>query len=386
MYYKSPLTYILVLLFILITYNNLIITKEQQFVLLAESFKVGSLAFTHVTNVSDTALYNSQYFWPHGPFPALIITPFLFISNHFFQGFISAPLIFLTFLILYKLARFLQVDHKKSLLLAIFFVFGSIYTPVAAIPATSYYSQSVAACFLVLALYEFLKRKGFVLSGIYFACAFASRFNIIFGLAFFIYLLFKEKKLVVPLVKFLLPVFAGLLLLASYNYARFENPLETGYNLQLIHSEALLRRNEGLFSLKHVPANIYFMIFRGPDPILRDQSYILKYPYLTFDSHGLSLFFLSPILLFVFKADFKKSVSRASLIAVALIGIPIITYYGIGYKQVGYRYALDLFPFVYLLVADAARKINYKLMIILVFWGVFFSLFFTFLYFTGQEH
>ena len=386
MYYKSPLTYVLTFLFIVIIFCNFTVAKEQQFVLLAKSFKAGSLSFINIHNPSDTALYNNKLYWPHGPFPALVILPFLYLTDHFYQAYISAPLIFLTFLIFYKLARHLNLEHKKSLLLATFFVFGSIYTPTAALPATSYYSQALAACLLILSIYEFLKRKGYLLSGIFFACAVACRFNIIFGTIFFVYLLYRQKQLSLPLLKFLTPIIVAVTLLGLYNYTRFGSFLDTGYNLQIIAQDPLLRRNVGLFSIKHIPANLYYMLLKGPSPIFENQSHVLKFPYITFDSYGLSLFFMSPILFTVFKTNLKKTLNKASLMAIFLILIPIITYYGIGTKQLGYRYALDFFPFVYLLTAAAAKNVSYKLLTILVFWGVIITIYFTFMYLFGFEH
>lgn len=386
MYYKSPLTYILVFLFILLLFSNLLISKEQQFVLLAKSFQVGKLSFVNLENISNASLYNNLYYWPLGPLPSVLILPFLYLSNHFYQGFLSFPLSILNFFLLYKLARFVNVEHKKSVLLATFFIFGSIYTPLAAIPGSWYFAQTVACTFLILAIFEFTKRKGYFLTGTYIALALATRFTLIFSLPFFIYLVFRTESTISNILKLLVPIIISIVLLGVYNQSRFKNPFEQGYNYQLIPQDAQARRDIGLFSVKHVPGNLYYMLFKGPDPVLADNSHLLKPPFITFDSFGLSIFFLSPILLLIYKANFGQKLNLASLLAIATTIIPLLTYYGIGHKQVGYRYALDFFPFVYLLVADASKRINYKLMLILIFWGVFFSFYFSFLYMFGFDN
>lgn len=381
MYYKSPLTYIVALLFITLFVINFCITEEQQFVLLAKSFKEGSLAFVNIgEDISDTAYYNNQYFWPLGPFPAILILPFLFISDHFFQGFISFPISALNFFLLYKFARYLKVNHTKSLLLATFFIFGSIYTPLAALSASWYFSQVLACTLLILALYEFVKYKGYFLTGIFLALAITTRFTLIFSLPFFIYFCFQQKQKISKLLKFLLPIITIIIVLGSYNYARFGSPLEHGYNYQLIPHEPLARRNIGLFSLKHIPGNVYYMLFNGPDPVFKNSSHILKFPYITFDSYGLSIFFLSPILFLLFRNSLKSKLTKTAFITTLIMLIPLLTYYGIGQVQVGFRYALDFYPFIFLMLTEPVQYVKTKTVAILVFWGVFFTILFTFLY------
>jgi hypothetical protein len=65
----------------------------------------------------------------------------------------------------------------------------------------------------------------------------------------------------------------------------------------------------------------------------------------------MGIFFASPALLFAFRADFRRRVVKACWLGVASIMLPLITYYGIGYVQFGYRYALDFMPFLILLTA-----------------------------------
>ncbi len=381
MSYKNHLTYIILLLFIILLFLNLEINLSQHFVDLARSFASGSLSFTKVdTNISDYVFFNGKYYWPLGPFPAIILLPFVLVFKMFYQAFISFPLTIVNFYLLLKIARALKVDGKRATLLALFFTFGSIYFPLASLPGSWYFAQTVACTLLVIAVYEFLNRKRYFLIGLLVACAIATRITTAPASLFFLYYLFQKPFKLNNLVKFLLPITVVILLLAIYNYARFKNPLESGYNYQIIPNEAKTRREIGLFSPKHIPSNLYYMLLKGPDPILNSNSHELKPPFITFDSYGLSLFFLSPILFLIFTADYRKKMLRVAAITSLLILIPILSYYGIGQRQVGYRYALDLFPFIYLIVSDKANEISLKMLYLLVFWGVFFSVYFSFLY------
>lgn len=383
MSYKNPLTYIILLLFIILLFLNLEINLTQHFVDLARSLASGSLSFTNIkvdTNISDYVFFNGKYYWPLGPFPAIILLPFVLVFKTFYQGFISFPLTIVNFYLLLKIARALKVDEKRATILALFFTFGSIYFPLASLPGSWYFAQTVACTLLVIAVYEFLNRKRYFLIGLLVACAIATRITTVPASLFFLYFLFQKPFKLNNLVKFLLPITVAILLLAIYNYARFKNPLESGYNYQIIPKEAKARREIGLFSPKHIPSNLYYMLLKGPDPILNSNSHELKPPFITFDSYGLSLFFLSPILFLIFIADYRKKMLRVAAITSLLILIPILSYYGIGQRQVGYRYALDLFPFIYLIVSDKAKEISLKMLYLLVFWGVFFSVYFSFLY------
>lgn len=385
MYAKNPLTYIIAFLFILFFTTNIFVQTEQHFVLLAKSF-INSLLIIEPTNnnVSDLAFYQEKFFWPLGPLPAIILVPFVFIFERFLQGYISFPLSLLNFYLLYKIARKFNINHQKALILATFFIFGSVYTPLAALPASWYFAQVVACSFLIFAIYEFINNRRFLLIGIFMAAGIAARLNLIFSAVFFLYYIFKNPFTFANLVKFTSPILFALILIGLYNYARFQSPFESGYNLQLIPQEAADRRSIGLFSIYHIPSNLFFMLLNGPEPVL-NSAHELKPPFLTFDSYGLSLFFLSPVLFYLYKANFKKEIIAVSTVTILVLLIPIITYYGIGHRQVGFRYALDFFPFVYLLMTDATKKVQIKTLYLLIFFGVFFSIYFSFMYLNGQQ-
>jgi hypothetical protein len=381
MSYKNPLTYIVLLLFTILLFLNLEVYSSQHFVDLARSFASGSLSFTKIgTNISDYVLFQDKYYWPLGPFPAIILLPFVLVFKTFYQGFISFPLTIVNFYLLLKIARRLKVDEKKGMLLALFFTFGSIYFPLASLPGSWYFAQTVACTLLIAAVYEFLNRRRYFLIGLLIACAIATRITMASTSLFFLYYLFQKPLKFGNIAKFLVPITTVIFLLGIYNYARFKNPIESGYNYQIIPKEAQARRDIGLFSPKHIPSNLYYMFLKGPDPILNDNSHELKPPFITFDSYGLSLFFLSPILFLIFRANYKKGMLKVAAITSLLTLIPILSYYGIGQRQVGYRYALDFFPFIYLIVSDKAKDVSLKILYFLVFWGIFFSVYFSFLY------
>jgi len=80
----------------------------------------------------------------------------------------------------------------------------------------------------------------------------------------------------------------------------------------------------------------------------------------------------------LYLAKFKDKIVMASSATILLMLVPILTYYGIGYVQVGYRYALDFFPFVLLILMSAVKKVSLKILYPLVFFGVVITWLFTF--------
>jgi hypothetical protein len=138
-------------------------------------------------------------------------------------------------------------------------------------------------------------------------------------------------------------------LLALYNYLRFGNVLESGYGLAQLYGPVLEEaRRVGLFSLEHVPKNLHMMLLQGPVPV---GDAVLRPPYIEPSGWGMSLFLTTPALVYIFRAPLRDRLVQACWLGVLVTLVPILTYYGIGWVQFGYRYALDFMPLLVLLVA-----------------------------------
>lgn len=139
-----------------------------------------------------------------------------------------------------------------------------------------------------------------------------------------------------------------------YNAARFGSPLESGYALATLPEWLEAIRQRGLFSTYHVPMNINYLFLRLP-------TFMTEFPFLRPDGLGMSIFLTSPGLLYAWNARWRMSQTWWLLGAALLVLIPTLLYYGGGWLQYGYRYALDSIPFVWALcvlaaVADADRR------------------------------
>jgi hypothetical protein len=134
-----------------------------------------------------------------------------------------------------------------------------------------------------------------------------------------------------------------------YNAARFGSPLESGYGLALLPAWLEPVREHGLFSTYHIPMNVDYLFLKVP-------KLVPTFPYFQPDGLGMSIFITSPGLLYAVRAPWRTSRVWWLAGAALVVLIPTLLYYGGGWLQFGYRYALDSIPFVWALCVLAAVR------------------------------
>ena len=343
---------------------------------LARSFLQGSLNVDDLSpRYRDYVTWEGHKYLPFGPLPAVLLVPFAWLFG------LGVPLVFFgyaltvanAFIFRRVLARIGIADERRPWLV-LFYFGGTIYLSVTLGGISTFFAHIVVTTFLLLAILEILSKSRPLVIGLLVGLAAASRLTAAFSLPFFLLMLLtgvqsahatQSREGLEPgspartysgfisnaslvLVGLAVP----LLLVAGYNYARFGNPAETGFGLALLYDPALdAARSVGLFSIAHIPKNVYMMLFQGPRPVGGEGAAVLVFPYVAPSQWGMGLFFTSPALVYVFRAPMKDRLVKACWMAVAFTLVPILTYYGIGVVQFGYRYALDFMPFLMLLAA-----------------------------------
>ncbi|MBA3706515.1 MAG: hypothetical protein H0W84_11650 [Bacteroidetes bacterium] len=341
---------------------------NQHFSELASSMLQGRLYLPDASgHTVDTVLMHGHNYWPLGPFPAVLILPYVAIAEHTTpnvdQAIPQIILVTATFILIFLIARKINYSRISSLYFALAFGAGSMYLPIAFEPSSWYFSHVVATVALLLALFEYYHKKRYWLIGIFLGFSFLTRVPAGVGVVFFALELFSNKQLTwrqkfVFISELGLPLIAALLLQCIYNALRFGNFLESGYGISLLTDPTITaNRAYGLFGLIHIPGNLFYMLFQVPIPVFADQvSRVLWFPYIQADLFGMGIFFTSWYLLALFTFSYKDQTSKNLLITIAVITLPIIIYYGIGANQIGYRYGLDFFPFLFLLFMREYRK------------------------------
>jgi hypothetical protein len=344
---------------------NISLTSEQHFSWLANSFLSGKLYFIdQLPNLADTVPYGGQYFWPLGPFPAILLMPGQFILNifglFFYQGYLNFFLGILVFVLVNKISRKFNYSPDDAFCLASAFCLSSVFVAVWTLSWSWYFAELVTVVLLLLLIYEFLNKKRYWLLGILIGLALLTRFTAaIAGTIVLLDLALSKETLNAKTKSFLLfasPIAISIGLLLTYNYLRFGDLFEQGYNGQIISGMSLSNRSFGLLSWRHLPGNLYYSLANLPSPIFYEGSKVMKFPFFKADPWGMSIFLTSPYLFYLFSLKYKDKFSKLLWVSIIAIALPVYLYYGIGCIQFGYRYSLDFMPFLFLLLIKNYRE------------------------------
>ena len=213
--------------------------------------------------------------------------------------------------------------------------------------------QFIATILTLLCLVELWGARRAWLIGLLAGCAFLTRAPLAFAIPFYALLLAGDAvweprrwpwRAWIELAIGVLPTLAFFF---WYNAARFGSPLESGYGLALLPDWLEAQRKLGLFSTAHIAMNLDYLFLKVPRRIA-------EFPYFQPDGLGMSIFITSPGLLYAVRAPWRASRTWWLAGAALLVLIPTLLYYGGGWLQYGYRYALDSIPFVWALGVLAA--------------------------------
>ncbi len=368
---KKIITLFIPAITLLFFYNFFTFHQQEQFVNLAYSFLQGKFYFLYSPpHWGDATYYSGKYYWPLGPFPAVLLMPFVYIFGiHMQQGYLAFFLSILNAYFLFRIANKVHKDFIFSLTISFAILFATAYIGIALTSQSWYYAQVVNFTLTLLALEAFFYQRSWLLIGVYIGFAIATRTTSIGTIVFFtICLLFSSASIhekFKKILMLLMPVILSVVGLGFYNYARFANFFETGYSKQLIFGESLSNRSYGTWSFIHFPANFYYLFFKMPDPVFIPGTKVMQFPFLNADVWGMSILFTSPIFIWIFFSPWKRIEVKAAFITSLTILFLILGYYGIGAWQYGYRYAVDLYPFLFIILVYALKK-RITLMFLLV--------------------
>lgn len=355
---------------------------DKHFSLLAESFIHNDL-FLNPNNLpdGDYADFNGKQYLFFGPMPSILLMPFVFLfGKNFPQINLSMASLAVTYLAIWGLARKFKFTKLDSFWLANFFVFGTVLYFVGLINTSAYIVQAVATALAVLALFEYFGKRRWLVIGILVAAAGATRLTL-FGMVIFFLLEIWRNRFGVNLARslafLLLPIFFSLIVLGLYNFRRFGSVLETGYKLNVSVLDKNYYNNQlGWFSPIHIPANLYILLIRAPEPVKREVGeFALEFPYLKANYLGMAIWFTSPLFLYLLLAKWEKFTFSVIGGLIATSG-PSLFYWGLGAVQFGARYSLDFLPLLFLILLTAFKKGLPDFAKLLITLGIIFNCFY----------
>lgn len=356
-------------------------SQDKHFALLADSFLKNDL-FLNPINLptGDYVDFFAKQYLFFGPLPSILLVPFVAIWGKFFpQIFLSIVSLMVVYLSAFKLCTKFKFSKPDSLWLANFFVFGTVYYFVSLINISAYIVQAVGTAFLFLSILEYFTKRRFAVIGVLVAAAGATRITL-FGITIFFALeiiRIYKKNLLKPIIYLLIPILISMAFLGIYNYKRFNSYFDTGYtrNVSVLDKDYYNYRY-GWFSPVHIPANLYALLFMGPEPVRKgDVELVLEFPFLKANGFGMAIWLTSPLFIYLIRAK-REPYTFSAVIGIIVLLFPSLIYMGIGASQYGYRYSLDFLPLLFLILLSAFKKGLPEFAKILIAAGIVFNCFY----------
>ncbi len=239
--------------------------------------------------------------------------------------------------------------------------FGSVLWPSTAIGTTWFFAQVVVVLATAVIVWELAGDARPVVLGGAVVAAWLTRLSLLPAVAVLGVLVWGRHRTLRSLAAFLAVNAVGAAVYAAYDYLRFGDPLQSGYSLlsmAVVNTEAASQW--GFFNVHFIPEQLYAMFFRAPELINQP-------PFLKPSPWGMSLLLTSPVIL---RLLFPQTDCRAWLRWAALVlslAVPLLAYFSVGWVQFGYRYSLDWWVFVLVLLAYALsqgpRAVDYALLV-----------------------
>jgi hypothetical protein len=297
--------------------------------------------------------------------PVALLTESGLIAD--FPGrFLAAVIVGLCLYFFFHLSRLESKSLGRRIVLALFIIFGTWAWCNLGFGGAWHIALGFALLGQTGALYFTLIRPRPLVAGFFFALAFGNRTEIILTLPLYLYYLslsprgeseretfrkifrrFGEEFS--TLAQFLIVPAVLVLFTAVYNFARFHSVFDFGYSqIPKVLQEPWYQH--GLFSFNAIPWNAYKMLFEG-------FSDIPVFPFIRPDPFGCSIFLSSPFLFLLFREGGKYR--RTAWIAIGLLTFVLWCHGNPGGWQFSYRYAIELLPWMFLLlIGNGPAKIS----------------------------
>lgn len=339
---------------IVVVTSHLRSSPYNNYVLLADALLHGHVWIDWPGQYMDALAYHGRHYVIEAPLPALLLLPLAALfGTHANQTLVAAGLGGLAIGAAWEVCERLGVTRRATIWLCGFLLAGTDLLWCAMLGDVWFIAHISAVAFTMLALAELLGHKRGWLVALWAACAFESRLTMILAVPVYAWMLYGSDvgaALHARRAKLLSfgAVLAGVgLLWIGYNEARWGTLTDIGYTLWY-HQDAAGSATGSPFRLSYLANQL--------------QSFFVAYPhfqptppFVVPDFGGIALTWTSPALALAFFARRPRTLVIAMWCAAALTAIPNFLYYVNGYAQFGMRHALDFEPFLFVLMALAAR-------------------------------
>lgn len=361
--WREPVLIFAVVLAIYIAVTPRTNTAYRHFVYMARAFLERHVDLRGLPEYYHDVIHvGGRVYAPFPPVPALLMVPVVaWQGGDADQGRVGQILAAGAVAVFVLGLRRLGFPPATRLFCGASLAFGSVLWPSTAIGTTWFFAQVVVVLATAVIVWELAgDARPLVLGGAVVA-AWLTRLSLLPAVAVLGVLVWGRHRTLRSLAAFLAVNAVGAAVYAAYDYLRFGDPLQSGYSLlsmAVVNTEAASRW--GFFNVHFIPEQLYAMFFRAPELINQP-------PYLKPSPWGMSLLLTSPVIL---RLLFPQTDCRAWLRWAALalsLAVPLLPYFSVGWVQFGYRYSLDWWVFVLVLLAYALargpRPVDYALLV-----------------------
>ena len=320
--------------------------------ILASDMFTGRVDLSSLTTINDIVTIDGRHYQAMSLLPTvpyLPLVPFEFLWP-FSRWIVSAAIGITAGWLALPVARRYGPGGSATWWLASLGAFGTLLFTLT-IEGNFYYLAHLEAVLLTfLLLIEWHdRRRAWAIAMLIGLAALARPTLILAAVPFGLALLAESKDRVRTAVALAWPLVGALAVTAAWDFVRFGSPTETGYAIAWIEGPLSRLRDQGLFSIVHVPTNV--ALFLGGGFSVREA-----FPWMEPSSLGHSILLTTPAVLIAFAASLRDRLNQLLWASVILTAIPVFLYYGGGGASTyGYRYAMDFVPFLFALVAIALK-------------------------------
>ena len=168
--------------------------SPDQFIYLAKNFSQGKLSVDDMPLIyPDYVIWEGHAYLPPGPFPAVILIPFLpLIDLGLRPGWISFIFTLLNVIIFWILLKELGQKSEDIKWLSMLYFGGTVYFGVAVTMISWYFAHVIATTLILLAILVATKYKKPLLVGLLVGLASTTRLSLVFALPFFSWILWTN--------------------------------------------------------------------------------------------------------------------------------------------------------------------------------------------------
>ncbi|HEY5435812.1 MAG TPA: hypothetical protein VIK13_11315 [Candidatus Limnocylindrales bacterium] len=338
---------------------------RPEFFYLADAFLHGRTWLDSTFGIYDFVQQGARFYVPFAPFPALGLAPLVALVGPAVaaasEPVVNVGLAMTSLALLWRLAdRFGVARTADRVWLVVLFGLSTATWWITMLGGVWHTGQLFASVLTFAGLLEAHGRRRPLVLGLLGGAAFLSRATLVAAFPYWAWRslpdggrtqLTDAAQRLALLTVGAAPAF---LFALWYNAARFGSPLESGYALATLPPFLDALRAEGLFSVRHLPMNLQYLLLEVPGLVPR-------FPWIAPDGFGMSILLTSPGLLLAARADWRRRETVVLGLSALLVLIPSLLYYGGGWFQYGYRYALDAIPLVMMTCALGAARAGISL-------------------------